>query len=103
LPPLLELFAGRREMSITLDLPLSVERKLRDEAAQSGRAPGEIVLNLLSDRYRDTESRARCIERNQSAIALLRLWQSEETDLEEAEGYPAVFEPLQLREISLEP
>ncbi len=47
-------------------------------------------------------ARARQIERNQDAIALLRRWRQEPPDPEGEEGYPERIEPLRLREICLE-
>jgi hypothetical protein len=90
-------------MTLMIDLPLEVERQLREEASRSGKTPEDLARSVLEERFRREETRARQIERNQAAIALLDQWLAEGPDLEEAEGYPETIEPLRLREISVDP
>jgi plasmid stability protein len=87
-------------MSLTIDLGPELESQLRAEAAQGGQAPEEFVRTLLEERLAST--RARQIERNQAAIALLREWQAQPVDPKEVEGYPEFITPLSLREAPFE-
>ena len=87
-------------MTLKIDLPPDLEQQLRSEAAREGQDPEAFVRSMLEERL--SAARARQIERNQGAIALLDRWLAEPPDLEEAEGYPTEITPLSLREVSVD-
>lgn len=58
--------------SLVVELPLDIERRLREEVAQSGQTPEELVRLVLRERF---PSQA---ERNQRAIRRLRRWSEED-------------------------
>ena len=87
-------------MTLMIDLPPDLEQQLRSEAAREGQDPGAYVRAMLEERL--SAARARQIERNQGAIALLRQWRTEPPDPEGEEGYPEPITRLSLREVSVD-
>jgi hypothetical protein len=84
-------------MSLTIDLPDQIERRLRDEAALRGLTPDEFVRAVLEERLASGTQ----LERNQRAIELLQGWLVEEPDLEESTGYPEQITRFTIREPKL--
>ena len=64
-------------MTLMIDLPPELERRLEEEAAQRGQAPAEFARTVLEDRLMD---------RNRAAMALLDQWLAE-TPNEEDENW----------------
>ena len=64
-------------MTLTLNLPTSLEHQLNQEAARKGLAADEYALQVLEEQLRQER-----IQRNQAAIQLLQSW-IEEGDEEE--------------------
>src|SRR5713226_6812514 len=58
----------RRTMTLTIDLPPDLERRLQEEAARRGQAPSDFARAVLEDRLMD---------RNRAAMALLDQWLAE--------------------------
>ncbi len=83
-------------MSLMIDLPAELERRLRLEAAREGRAPEEFIRLTVEERLAATQT-----ERGGLA-ALMDQGLQEGPDLEEAAGYPEQIEPVRLRELSVE-
>ena len=61
-------------MTLTIDLPPEMERRLEAEAARTGRTPPEFVRDLVSEKL---------LERNRAAMALLDQWLAEGPDHED--------------------
>jgi predicted transcriptional regulator len=55
-------------MTLTIDLPPELERRLQEEAARRGQAPADFARAVLEDRLMD---------RNRAAMALLDQWLAE--------------------------
>ncbi len=83
-------------MTLMIDLPPELERRLRIEAAREGQAPEEFVRLAVEERLATAKGG------RGGLAALMDQWLQEGPDLEEAAGYPKQIEPLQLREVSVE-
>jgi hypothetical protein len=87
-------------MSLTIELPEDLDLQLRRAAALEGTTPDLFAQAVLEERL--ARDRARQVERNRAAIALLRRWRSEPPDPEGEEGYPEQITPLSLREVRVD-
>ena len=65
-------------MTLTIELPPELERRLSEEAARLGQAPGDFARSVLEERL---------MERNRAAMALLDQWLGEGPDAED-EAWP---------------
>jgi predicted transcriptional regulator len=61
-------------MTLTIELPPELERRLADEAARQGQAPGDFARAVLE---------ARIMERNRAAMELLDQWLADEAGVED--------------------
>jgi hypothetical protein len=77
-------------MSLAIDLPPEVERRVREEAARKGLAPEELIRSLVAERFRtDSESAQR-------VAALLDRWDAED-DARPEPGPVIIASPASLR------
>jgi len=63
---------------LTIELPPELERRIAEEAARYGQAPGDFARAVLEERI---------MERNRAAMGLLDQWLTENADAED-ESWP---------------
>jgi hypothetical protein len=91
-------------MTLTIELPPALERRLTEEAAQRGQEAEEFVLAVLQDRLAAAPAAKLLetqMERNQRAIALLRRWSVEDAEHPDPDPVPEI-PPLSLREVKFD-
>lgn len=67
-------------MTLTLQLPTELERRLQEEAKRQGKAAEQYTLELLDQHLPSSDA-----DRRQKAIALLRSWREEGDEQEQKE------------------
>ena len=91
-------------MTLKIQLPPELERRLNAEAAQRGQEAEEFVLAVLEDRLAAVPAAKQSVdqrERNQRAIALLRQWSLEDAEQPDPDPVPDI-PPLSLREVKFD-
>jgi hypothetical protein len=81
-------------MTLTIELPPELERRLEEAAARHGQAPAEFVRAVVEEKLAVAPPQG-----SEAALALLRQWRQEDTENPEPHP-PPVIPPLSLREIA---
>jgi predicted DNA-binding protein len=89
-------------MTLTIELPPELQRRLEEEAARVGQRTEEFVRSVLEDRLTSVPSAAEArLERNRRAIALLQQWSEEDALDPDPDPLPTI-PPLSLREVKFD-
>ncbi len=95
---------GGGTMTLTIELPPEMERRLKEEAERHGQAPAEFVRAAVEEKLaaspaaslKETQQ-----ERNQAALALLQQWRREDVENPDPSPVPNI-PPLSLREVKID-
>jgi predicted DNA-binding protein len=91
-------------MTLTIELPPEMERRLQEAAARHGQAPAEFVRAAVEEKLAgspDVTQREAQLQRNQAALALLRQWRLEDAENPDPAPLPSI-PPLSLREVRID-
>jgi len=93
----------REDMTLTIELPPELERRLQEEAVRHGQAPAEFVRTAVEEKLASApaEQREAQLQRNQAALALLRQMREEDAANPDPNPVP-VIPPLSLREVKVD-
>jgi plasmid stability protein len=91
-------------MTLIIELPPEIERRLTEEAARHGQAAEEFARAVLEERLAAASAagqREAQMERNRQAIALLRQWSLEDEANPDPNPVPEI-PPVSLREAKVD-
>jgi hypothetical protein len=84
-------------ITLHLELPPELERRVVEEAARRGQQPAEFARAVLEEKLAPPPH----MERNRRAIALLDQWDAEDAASTEDDGSPPAIAPLSLRGVDV--
>jgi predicted transcriptional regulator len=91
-------------MTLTIELPPEMERRLEEEAARHGKAPAEWARAAVEEKLAASPaatSKETQQQRNQAALALLQQWRREDAENPDPDPVPDI-PPLSLREVKID-
>jgi hypothetical protein len=82
-------------MTVTIELPPELERRVKEEAARCGQAPADFVRAAVEEKVRTPPRQP-----NQAALELFRQWRKEDAENPDPNP-PPIIPPLSLREVDV--